>query len=73
MCVTCVKRGKPDIIYDLIHHMDFYQYKVTMVVAHLGWIDLRSSRGLWAATAPTYCPTGGCNIPNQVATTIVTL
>ena len=41
-------------------------YRVTMVVVHLGWVDqdLGSSLGWWAATAATYCPTGGWNIAN---------
>ena len=42
------------------------QYRVTMVVTHLGWVDsdLWSSPGWLVASAATYCPTGGWNIPN---------
>ena len=34
------------------------EYRVTKVVAHLGWVDLDlgSSPGKWAATVATYCP-----------------
>ena len=41
-------------------------YRVTMVVAHLGWVDpdLEGSPGWWAVTAAMCCPTGGWNIPN---------
>ena len=34
------------------------QYRVTLVVAYIGWDDLHlgSSPGWWAATVATYCP-----------------
>ena len=49
-------------------------YRVTLVVEYLGWVDLDlgSSRGWWAATVSTYCPSRmvehlNLTQPNQVA------
>ena len=56
-------------------------YRVTMVVAYLGWVDLHlgSSPGWWAATVATYCPSRMVEPPKskstqpRYATTMVTL
>ena len=42
------------------------QYRVAMVVVHLGWVDsdLGSSPGRWAVTAAICFPTRGWNILN---------
>ena len=57
------------------------KYRVTKVVADLGWVDLDliSSPGMWAATVATYCPNQMVQHPKskstqpRSATTIVTL
>ena len=56
-------------------------YRVTLVVAYLGWVDLDlgSSPGWWAATVATYCPSRMVEPPKskstqpRYATTRVTL
>ena len=56
-------------------------YRVTKVVADLGWVDLDlvSSPGRWAATVATYCPSQMVQHPKskstqpRSATTFVTL
>ena len=56
-------------------------YRVTLVVAYIGWDDLHlgSSPGWWAATVATYCPSRMVEPPKskstqpRYATTRVTL
>ena len=58
-----------------------HMYRVTKVVADLGWVDLDllSSHSRWAATVATYCPSQMVQYPKskstqpRSATTFVTL
>ena len=46
------------------------EYRVTLVVEYLGWVDLDlgSSIGWWAATVGTYCPSRMVEYPKSKST-----